>query len=115
MFHDRRRRSLRSGAVTAKGYWIGRVDVHDPEAYRAYFAAAAPVFARYGVRFVVRNGGFESVEGTARGRNVVLEFPSYADALACYHSEEYQAARELRASISEADIIVIEGYDDPQP
>lgn len=101
--------------MTPKGYWVARVDVHDPETYKAYFAAAAPVFTRFGARFLVRNGEFQGVEGTSRGRNVVLEFASYADALACYHSAEYQAARELRAPVSEGDIIVVEGYDGPQP
>ena len=28
----------------AKGYWIARVDVRDPERYRDYVAAAKPAF-----------------------------------------------------------------------
>ncbi len=28
-----------------KGYWIARVDVHDPEAYGAYVSANAAAFA----------------------------------------------------------------------
>ncbi len=31
--------------------------------------------------------------GPARSRNVVIEFPSYADALACWNSDLYQAAK----------------------
>lgn len=99
----------------AKGYWIARVDVADLERYKAYVAANAEPFARYGARFVVRGGRFENLEGTSRSRNVVLEFPSYEDALACYHSPEYQAALALRWPVSTADLIVIEGYDGPQP
>ena len=57
----------------------------------------------------------EIVEGTSRTRNVVLEFPDYAAALACYHSPEYQRAVALRSGCSEADIVVVEGYDGPQP
>lgn len=94
-----------------KGYWIARVDVHDTDAYRGYFAAAAPVFAEYGARFLVRGGPFEAVEGSSRGRNVVLEFDSYARALECYHSTGYQRARAVREPVSDGDIIVIEGYD----
>ncbi|NBN65694.1 DUF1330 domain-containing protein [Microvirga tunisiensis] len=99
----------------AKGYWIGRVDVTDAEAYRAYVAANAEAFRQFGGRFLVRGGPFETVEGTARSRNVVIEFPSHAAALACYHSEVYQAAKALRDKAGHADIIVIEGYDGPQP
>jgi uncharacterized protein (DUF1330 family) len=98
-----------------KGYWIGRVDVHDPEAYKAYVAANAEAFAKYGARFLVRGGRFEAVEGTARERNVVIEFPSYEAALACYRSPEYARALALRTPVSTADIVVIEGYDGPQP
>ena len=99
----------------AKGYWIARVDVHDPDAYRDYVAANGPVFRKYGARFLVRGGKSVTPEGTVRERNVVLEFPSYADALACYESAEYRPVKALRTAASEADIVVIEGYDGPQP
>lgn len=98
-----------------KGYWIARVEVHDGEAYQAYVAAAAPVFAAHQARFLVRGGEFTAVEGGARSRNVVIEFPTYATALACYRSPEYQQAWALRAPVSDAEIVVIEGYDGPQP
>jgi uncharacterized protein (DUF1330 family) len=98
-----------------KGYWIARIDVSDPEGYRPYVAANAEPLRKYGARFLVRGGTFEAKEGTSRSRNVVLEFPSYAAALACYQSAEYQRAIALRAPHSVADVIVIEGYDGPQP
>lgn len=99
----------------AKGYWIARVDVHDPEAYKDYVAANGAVFRQYGARFLVRGGRSLTPEGTVRQRNVVLEFPSYADAMACYESAEYQPVKAMRAAASEADIVIIEGYDGPQP
>ena len=98
-----------------KGYWIGRVDVSDPERYKDYVAANAGPFAKYGARFLVRGGAFEAVEGQARSRNVVIEFPSYEAVLACYRSPEYAAAMAHRLGASEAEIVVIEGYDGPQP
>lgn len=96
-----------------KGYWIARVDVHDPETYRAYVAANGPVFAAHGARFLVRGGAHEVMEGTARARNVVIEFPNYEAALACYRSEAYAALLRLRAPAGTADLVVIEGYDPP--
>ena len=98
-----------------KGYWIGRVDVTDPEAYKRYVAANAEPFAKFGARFLVRAGRFEAVEGEARARNVVIEFPDYETALACYRSPEYAAAMRHRKDAAVADIIVIEGYDAPEP
>ncbi|MGA1599381.1 MAG: DUF1330 domain-containing protein [bacterium] len=99
----------------AKGYWIARVDVHDPETYQQYVAANAVAFRKYQARFVVRGGAFENPEGGQRARNVVLEFPSYQQALECYRSPEYQEALALRLPAGEADLIIIEGYDGPQP
>ena len=87
----------------AKGYWIGRVDVSDPEQYKLYVAANAEAFKTYGAKFLVRGGVFETPEGSSRSRNVVLEFPSY------------QAAIKLREAVSTIDLVVIEGYDGPQP
>ncbi len=99
----------------AKGYWIGRVDVNNDEAYKPYAAANPAIFKKFGGRFVVRGGKFEAPEGSARKRNVVIEFPSYQAALDCYNSPEYQANIKVRQPHSTIDIIVIEGYDGPQP
>ena len=98
-----------------KGYWIARMDVSDPEKYKGYAAANAIAFKKYGARFLVRGGKFENPEGSSRARNVVIEFPSYRAALDCWHSPEYEHALSIRAPISEADIVIIEGYDGPQP
>ncbi len=97
------------------GYWIGHVDVTDPERYKDYMAANNAAFAKYGARFLIRGGRFEAVEGEGRSRHVVIEFPSYEDALACYRSPEYAKAMALRANAGIADIIVIEGYEGAQP
>ena len=98
-----------------KGYWIGRVDVKNEEGYKPYAAANAAIFKKFGGKFVIRAGKFEAPEGTARSRNVVIEFPDYAAALACYRSPEYQENIKRRLPHSTADILIIEGYDGPQP
>jgi len=97
----------------AKGYWIARVDVADPERYKAYVAANAEPLRKYGARFLVRGGQFENPEGSSRARNVVVEFPSYQAALECYRSAEYQEAVKLRVPVSTIDMVVVEGYDGP--
>src|SRR5947209_16291835 len=75
----------------AKGYWIARVEVKNEEGYKPYAAANPGIFKKFGGRFVVRSGKYECPEGQSRARNVVIEFPDYATALACYNSPEYQA------------------------
>ena len=94
-----------------RGYWIVHIDVHDPEGYRPYQDAASAAFAQFGARYLVRGGRFEVTEGYARSRCVVIEFPSYDAALACYRSPEYRLAIDLRAGKAEFDMLAIEGYD----
>lgn len=93
----------------AKGYWIARVDVHDPENYKDYVAAAKPAFERYGAKFLARGGPFVELEGKARGRNVVIEFPSLQHAVDCYNSPEYQIAAKIRQKVADAEMVVVEG------
>jgi len=98
-----------------KGYWIVRVDITDMEQYKTYVAANAAPLAKYGARFLVRGGPFENPEGASRTRNAVIEFPSYKAALDCWKSPEYQKAILLRQPVSTADLVIIEGYEGPQP
>jgi uncharacterized protein (DUF1330 family) len=98
-----------------KGYWIARVDVTDPERYKAYIAANAAPFKRHGARFLTRGGPFENPEGTSRSRNVVIEFPTYQAALDCWKSADYQEAIKLRAQVSTIDLVIVEGYEGQQP
>jgi uncharacterized protein (DUF1330 family) len=92
-----------------KGYWIAHVRVTDAQTYTNYIAANAAAFAKYGARFVVRAGRFEAVEGKLGERHVVIEFPSYDAALACYHSAEYKAALDIRKSAAEGQLVIVEG------
>ena len=95
-----------------KGYWIGHVRVTDAEAYARYREANAVPFARHGARFLVRGGAAEEVEGPqGRERHVVIEFPSYEAALACWRSPDYAAARAERDGAGEAYVMVVEGLD----
>lgn len=94
-----------------KGYWIARMDVKDAEIYDSYRAANAKPFADYGARFLVRGGKQDLREGNWRNRTVVLEFDSLADAIACYESDAYQQAKDIRLPVSEGDLVIVEGYD----
>ena len=94
-----------------KGYWIVQVDVPDADAYKPYLVANQSPFGKFSARYLVRGGRRDVMEGRARSRIVVLEFPNFEAALACYRSPQYQAAKKLRDGKAEADVIVTEGYD----
>ena len=99
----------------SKGYWIAHVEVTNPEEYEKYRAANAEAFAKYGAKFLVRGGPFEVAEGGAKARNIVIEFPTYQQAVDCFHSPEYSRARAFRKNAAYSDLIIIGGYDGPQP
>ena len=99
----------------SKGYWVVRIDITDQAKYEAYQQMVGAPLKKFGGRFLVRGGAFETKEGAARKRNVIVEFPTYQAALDCYRSGEYQAAVARRKGGAEFDFIVVEGYDGPQP
>ena len=92
-----------------KAYWIARIDVHDPEAYKQYVETGRAAFERYNAKFLARGGKTEVLEGKGRARNVIIEFPSMEEALACYNSPEYTAARAIRQALSQGEFILVEG------
>ena len=99
----------------AKGYWIAQLDIKDAAAYDEYRKRNAIAFAKYGGKFLVRGGPFDRILGNARQHNVVLEFPSHEAAVACYRSPEYQDAVQYLKAGCEVDLVIIGGYDGPQP
>ncbi|MBX3530513.1 MAG: DUF1330 domain-containing protein [Rhizobiaceae bacterium] len=94
-----------------KGYWIAHVDVRDAERYKDYVATAKPAFEKFGARFLARGGSYHVMEGKGRPRNVVIEFPSVQAAKDCYNSAEYQAAKAIRQTVADAEMVIVEGYE----
>jgi uncharacterized protein (DUF1330 family) len=95
-----------------KGYWLVHVTIHDPEGYKGYIAANAAAFARYSGRFLAR-GGQNETHGpgvSPTQRHVLIEFDSYAQAKACYHSPEYTAALKIRGEAATASVVILEGW-----
>lgn len=93
----------------AKGYIIARINVTDPVAYADYAKAATEAIRKHGGTPLVRGGKFETLEGEARPRNVVIEFESYEKARDYYFSADYQAAKAKRMGKALADLVLVEG------
>jgi uncharacterized protein (DUF1330 family) len=96
----------------SKAYWIVRVSVRDQQRYPEYLAAAGPAFEKFGAKFIVRGGAFDTMEGSARERNVVVEFKDRSTAFACYESPEYRSARVIRQRYADTDFIIVDGVVD---
>ncbi len=93
-----------------KGYWIAHLTIKNPDRFKDYQSANAAPLAEFGARFLVRGGQFVDSSGTARQRHVLLEFPSYEAAKACFASPGYQAAYKILKEAAEADLLIIEGH-----
>ena len=91
------------------GYWVVKVRVTDPEAYGEYAKRVPPVVKRYGGRVLVRGGPATTMEGEDYPRNVVIEFESYDQALACYNDPEYQDAKSYQDGAAERIFAIVEG------
>jgi uncharacterized protein (DUF1330 family) len=92
-----------------KGYWISLSRVDDPAKLQAYRSLNGAVLKRFGANILVAGGASALKEGVAKPRQVLVEFDSYATALACYESPDYQQARALRAGAGEWDFVIVEG------
>ncbi len=92
-------------------YVLVSVDVNDAEGYRAYTAQTPGTVARYGGRFIVRGGEYETVEGHWQPKRiVVVEFPDMERARAWYASPEYQAILPIRQRNSTCEFLTfVEG------
>lgn len=92
-----------------KGYWVANVTITDPEKYADYQALASKALTHYGATFLARGGKNTRLEGgDTPQRSVIIEFSNYEQALACYHSEAYQAAKSARQGAARVDITIME-------
>jgi len=92
------------------GYVIAEVDVTDPATFQKYAEKAPGTIAQYGGHYVIRGGKFDSIEGDAPKRFVVIQFDSVEKAKAWEDSPEYDAIKPIRHSSAKSRVFIIEGY-----
>ena len=93
-----------------KGYVIALVTIRDPDRYKEYASQTQASLDPFGVRFIVRGGPSERLEGEWDAqRTVVIEFPSVEQAKAWYASDDYRRIAPIRQGASTGDFAVVEG------
>ena len=91
-------------------YWIVFMDVTHPDEYEEYKKRTPSALAKYGGQFLARGGRAQILEGDKRdSRIVIIEFPTFEQAITCYRSNEYQEARSFRRNAAYAQIMVVDG------
>ena len=92
------------------GYWIVRgSEIRDPEALRRYGELWPAIAERFGAEVIAGKGGIETREGSHYSRQLIVRFPSYEQALACYDSDEYQPAKKLAQQAYDRELAIVEG------
>jgi uncharacterized protein (DUF1330 family) len=90
-------------------YTIAHIDVHDSEEYARYAELAGPAVAKFGGIFLARGGETVVMEGLARARNVIIQWPDMDTAKAFYNSPEYQKALSHGLPAADRDYMFVEG------
>lgn len=90
---------------------ISDITVLNKEAFEAYRTRATPVIAKFGGRYLARNGEVRVLEGEWKPRTVVVvEFPGIEQAEAWYQSPEYAYALQVRDVALTRNLILVDGY-----
>ena len=94
-------------------YWVARAKINDPVEYKKYTDLVPDILARYGGKVLARGGRHQIMEGPQKfQRFVVVEFPSFEQAVACFTSDEYdEAAAFRRSGAGEVETIIVDGGD----
>jgi len=94
-------------------YWVARAKINDQVEYKKYTDRVPNVIAQYGGKVLARGGRFQIMEGPHKfHRFIVIEFPTFDQAVACFTSQEYDdAAAFRRGGAGEVETIIVEGGD----
>lgn len=93
-------------------YWIARSKITDPATYKKYTDRVPGILSRYGGKVLARGGRYQVMAGPEHfQRYVVIEFPTFDQAVACFESPEYQEASVFRRAGGEVETAIVEGAE----
>jgi len=94
-------------------YWVARSRIDDPVQYKKYTDLVPAIIARHGGKVLARGGKFRVMEGPDTFRRfIVIEFPTFEQAVACFESQEYQeAAAHRKAGGGVVENVIVDGGD----
>jgi uncharacterized protein (DUF1330 family) len=92
-------------------YWVARSKINDPVEYKKYTDPLPAILARHGGKVLARGGKYRIMEGPETfHRFVVIEFPTFEQAVACFESKAYQEAAQFRrGGAGVVENVIVEG------
>ncbi len=92
-------------------YWVARSRITDPVEYKKYTDLVPEIIAKFGGKVLARGGRYQIMEGPEHfHRFVVIEFPTFEQATACFTSPEYERAAAFRRNgAGEVENVIVEG------
>jgi uncharacterized protein (DUF1330 family) len=94
-----------------KGYLVANIRVTDAEKFQTFSGMAAPAIEKYNGKVLARGPLVDRHEGKLTGTVMMIEFESKQAAETFYFSAEYQAAKAVRETCSDTDLMIIEGAE----
>jgi len=83
-------------------YWVARSKINDPIEYKKYTDLVPGIIAKFGGKVLARGGRYQ----------IMIEFPSFEQGVACFTSPEYDRAAAFRRNgAGEVETIIVEGGD----
>ena len=98
-------------------YWVAHAKIDDPVEYKKYTDLVPAIIKQYGGKVLARGGRYKINEGDEHfwrfHRHVVIEFPTFEQAVACFESQEYREAAAFRRkeNVGVVENVVVEGGD----
>ncbi len=94
-------------------YWLARSKIYNAVEYKRYTDLVPEIIGKYNGRVLARGGDHQHMEGSLYyQRHVIIEFPTYEEAVACHKSPEYQDARLFRLNgVGDNELVIVDGGD----
>jgi len=92
------------------GFWLVRSGaIKDQQALEQYADLWAPIAERYGAEIIAGGSTIDTREGPHYPRQLVVQFPSFQDAVSCYEDSDYQLAMEYARKAFDRELSIVEG------
>ena len=92
-------------------YFLGQVQINDPDEYQKYLQGFFPILEKYKGKFLAGGDNTEVIEGEwFSTRSIIIEFANRGDAMNWHESAEYQQLAEHRRNAATSNLVLVEGW-----